>query len=172
MYLHAGGVGGRSSSWRTDKPSGWGCGGLIDVQILELPAAADGIYLGGEASRDPPLQLPHLACFPFLSEIMLTYNLSASVEGISGEARGTGACGIVINNLAARLDATSARTRVHALLVLAIEVLGTVGANDALGPAVGSRSDEALLAGADGMAVDLPTLTVRTAGRGLARVFI
>lgn len=103
---------------------------------------------------------------------MLTYNLSASVEGISGKTWGTGACGIVINNLAARLDTTSARTRVHALLVLAIEVLGAVGANDALGPAVGSRSDEALLAGADGMAVDLPTLTVRTAGRGLARVFI
>jgi len=82
--------------------------------------------------------IPPLACTPHPFElIMLTQYLSAPVEGISGKTWGTGACGIVVNDLTACLDATSAGTRVHALLILTVEILGAIRANDALGSTAG-----------------------------------
>lgn len=57
---------------------------------------------------------------------MLTYNSSASIERISSVAWGTGTCRVVINDLATGLNAASAWARIHALLILTIEILGAV----------------------------------------------
>lgn len=94
---------------------------------------------------------------------MLTYNTRASIEGISSVARSTGTCRIMINNLTTGLNATCARTRIDALLILTVQVLGTVRANNTLGSAVGCGANETGLTGAHGMVIYLPTLTVGTA---------
>lgn len=94
---------------------------------------------------------------------MLTLNTRASIEGISGIARGTGTCRIMVNDLATSLKAASAWTRIHALLILTVKVLGTIRANNALGATVRSGADKRWLTGAHRMVVNLTALTVRTA---------
>lgn len=95
---------------------------------------------------------------------MLTYNTRASIEGISSIARSTGTCRIMINNLTTGLNAACARTRIDTLLILTVQILGTVRANNALGSTVGCRANETGLTGAHGMVIYFPTLTVGTAG--------
>lgn len=93
---------------------------------------------------------------------MLTYT-RASIKGISSVARSTGTCRIMVNNLATRLNAACAGTGIDALLILTVEILSAVRANNTLWSTVGSGANETGLTGAHGMVIDLPTLTVGTA---------
>lgn len=127
MYIHAGG---RNLGW-DGRPSG----GIDLVSCFWGFNILNGLFYSHKVKN---FASPFGLHSSSVELIMLTQYLGAPVEGISGKTWGTGACGIVVNDLAARLDATSARTRVHALLVLTVKILGAIRANDALGPAVGS----------------------------------
>lgn len=78
----------------------------------------------------------------------------------------------MVNNLATRLNAACAGTRIDALLILTVEILSTVRADNTLGSTVGSGANETGLTGAHCMVINLPTLTVGTARRGLTRILI
>jgi len=96
--------------------------------------------------------------------LMLTYNTRASIEGISGIARSAGTCRIMVNDLATGLNAASAWTRIYALLILTVEVLSAIRANNTLGATVGGGANVGSLTRAHGMVVNLAALTIWTAG--------
>jgi len=76
----------------------------------------------------------------------------------------------VIDNIAASVCAASARARVFAFLINASLVLGTIGADHALGSARGWRADVAHLARANGVIIDGAALAIGAAWRRMTRV--
>lgn len=96
--------------------------------------------------------------------------LHTSYKGITGHAGWTAADGVMVDNLAASVDTASARAGVDTLLLDTCFVLGTVGADHALGPAGGRRAYEPGETRADGVTVHFTALTVGTTRRRLTRV--
>jgi hypothetical protein len=76
----------------------------------------------------------------------------------------------VIDNLAPSVETAASSTRFFAFVIAAGLGRGAFGVDDALGSAVGWRSDVLGLARAHGLSVDLSALAVRSAGRWIARI--
>lgn len=94
-------------------------------------------------------------------------NLLTAHEGISRVAGQAGAEGIVVHDAALSIAATGAGTGIDALLVDARQPGLALGVRGALRPAEGRRSKVSGHAGAHGLLVDLATLRVGAARRGL-----
>lgn len=70
----------------------------------------------------------------------------------------------MVNDLTTRLNAASAWTRIYALLILTVEVLSAIRANNTLGATVGGGANVGSLTRAHGMVVNLAALAIWTAG--------
>ena len=94
----------------------------------------------------------------------------AAHEGVSGVAGSADADGVVSEDVAVRVGAALALARVSALVLDALLRVAAVAVLDALRPTVGRGADVVLLAGADGVAIDVLAVGVRAAGVGVARI--
>ena len=94
----------------------------------------------------------------------------ASSERISGVAWLAAAHRVVVDDATDGVEAAHVQAGVAALLADAGVQAGAVGADDALGSAVGRRADVRRPAGADGTTAGVTALGVRSARRRAARV--
>lgn len=92
-------------------------------------------------------------------------------EGITGQFGRTRTDRIVIDHGALRPDAACSGTGIYAFLIIAGHIRGTVGANNALGSAIGRCVQISGDARADRLLVYLSALAVRSTRRWIARVF-
>lgn len=102
--------------------------------------------------------------------VILTWRRETPRKGVAGIAEVADADGTVIDHFALGVYSAGVRAGRRASLIDARELQGALAVHHALGPAVGRAADKVRETGANGKAVHIATLTIRSARGWAARV--